>query len=272
MLVMQGRELLLFLQEAVPGSQSARGMPHPSTAPPCRALLRITHWCWGHWGRWGHWGCQGWWPSPLGAGDTQWPARPPAPFSPQPRASQQPSPFLGKKKPNLGSFDMQTAKKRCHMPHGTGLGTEGTKPPPGRMEPPSTTQRPPQWVPAAQRGSSPTKPPSKLSPVGSRHGQPPRGSHSSPAPWGPGTPLCPPPWGSPTNGFSSSSITGGLGVPRDRTAASSHAAPWERLQRDPRQKCPPVPKWPQNARGEAAPGGARAQGGSGDLQAAPPAG
>lgn len=141
--------------------------------------------------------------------------------------------------------------------------------------PPSPGQRPPQQLLAAQRGSSPTKPPSKLGPGGSRHGQPARGSHSSPAPWGPGTPLRPSPWGSPANGFCSGSIAGGLGVPRDGTAASSHAAPCERLQRDPRQKSPSVPKRPQNASGEAAPltaGGARAQGGSGDLQAAPPAG
>lgn len=53
--------------------------------------------------------------------------------------------------------------------------------------PPSPGQRPPQQLLAAQRGSSPTKPPSKLGPGGSRHGQVPQltctvGSRDSPEP------------------------------------------------------------------------------------------
>lgn len=274
---MQGKELQLFLQEGVPGSPRARGMPRPSTTPRCSALLRVTYWCWGHWGRRGHWGCQGWRPSPLGAGGTRWPTRPPAPFSPQPRASHQPSPFLGKKKPNLGSLDARAAGGQATLPrapwcwagHGGGKtsprgnGAPQHHPAPGSDHPSSSL--------LPSEGPHPRNPPANWAPGAAGMGR----SHSSPAPWGPGTPLSPSPWGSPANGFCSGSIAGGLGVPRHGTAASSHAAPCERLQRDPRQKSPSVPKRPQNASGEAAPltaGGARAQGGSGDLQAAPPAG
>lgn len=208
---MQGKELQLFLQEGVPGSRRARGMPRPSTTPRCSALLRVTYWCWGHWGRWGHWGCQGWRPSPLGAGGTRWPTRPPAPFSPQPRASHQPSPFLGKKKPNLGSLDARAAGGQATLPrapwcwagHGgdktspRGNGAPQHHPAPGSDHPsssllpsegPHPRNPPANWAPgAAGMGSPPGGPTAHLHrgvqglPCAPHPGGPPR-TASAPAP------------------------------------------------------------------------------------------